>query len=47
MPRRTLEDNIRMDLKDMGINMMNWVDLAQERDYWRYLVYATLNLRAP
>ena len=35
MPRRRWEDNIRMDLKEMGINMRNCVDLAQDRDYWR------------
>ena len=44
-PRRRWEDNIRMDLKEMGVNTMNWVDLAQDRDYWRALVNAVLNLR--
>ena len=39
------EDNITMDLKEIGINMRNWVDLAQDRDYWRALVNAVLNLR--
>ena len=38
------EDNIRMDLKEIGVNMMNWIDLAQDRDYWRALVNAALNL---
>ena len=32
-PRRRWEDNIRMDLKEIGINTWNWVDPAQERDY--------------
>ena len=32
-PRRRWEDNIRMDLKEIGINTRNWVDLAQDRDY--------------
>ena len=41
------EDNIRMDLEKIGINAGNWVDLAQDRDYWRVLVNETLNLRAP
>ena len=41
------EDNIRMDLKEIGINLRNWVDLAQDRDYCRVLVNATLNLRVP
>ena len=40
--RRRWKDNIRMVLKD--INTRNWVDSAQDRDYWRALVYATLNL---
>ena len=35
-----------MDLKEMGINMMNWVD-SQSRDHWRVLVNAALNLRVP
>ena len=41
------EDNIRMDLKDLGINTRNWADLTENRDYWRALVNATLNLRVP
>ena len=36
-----------MDLKEMGINTWNWVDSAQDRDYWRALVNAVLNLRVP
>ena len=46
-PRRRWEDNIRMDLKERGINAGNWVDTAQDRDYWRALVNAALNLRVP
>ena len=46
-PRRRWEDNIRMDLKETGINTRNWVDSAQNRDYWRALVNAALNLRVP
>ena len=42
-PRRRWEDNIRMDLE--GINAGNWVDSAQDRNYWRALVNAALNLR--
>ena len=34
-PKRRWEDNIRMDLEDIGINAGNWVDSAQDRDYWR------------
>ena len=46
-PRLRWEDNIRMDLKKMGINIRNWVDSGQARDYWRALVNAALNLRVP
>ena len=46
-PRRRWEDNIRMDLEEVGINAGNWVVLAQDRDYWRALVNAELNLRVP
>ena len=44
-PRRRLEDNIRMELEE--INVGNWVDSAQDRDYWRALTNAALNLRVP
>ena len=43
-PRHRWEDNIRMDLEEIGINVGNW---AQDRDYWRALVNAVLNLRVP
>ena len=46
-PRRRWEDNIRMDLEEIGINVGNWVDSAQDRNYWRALVNAALNLRVP
>ena len=46
-PWRRLEDNIRMDLGEIGINAGNWVDSAQDRDYWRALVIAGLNLQVP
>ena len=46
-PRRRWEDNIRMDLEEIGINAGNWVDSAQDRDYWRAVVNAVLNLRVP
>ena len=44
-PWRRCEDNIRVDLEDIGINLGSWVDSAQDRDYWRALVNAALNLR--
>ena len=43
-PKRRWEDTIRMDLNEMCINTMNWIDAACNRDYWRPLVNATLNL---
>ena len=39
------EDNIRMDLSEICINTKNWVDMTQDRNYWRALVNAALNLR--
>ena len=46
-PRRKWEEKIKMDLEEIGINARNWVDSAQDRDYWRALVNAGLNLRVP
>ena len=46
-PRRRWEDTIRMDFEEIGINAGNWVDSAQDRNYWRALVNAALNLRVP
>ena len=46
-PRRRWEDNIRMYLEEIGINAGNWIDSAQDRNYWRVLVNAALNLRVP
>ena len=46
-PRRRWEENIRIDLKEIGINTRNWVASAQDRDYQRALVNAALNLRVP
>ena len=44
-PRRRWEDNITMDIEEIGINAGNWDDSAQDRNYWRALVNAALNLR--
>jgi hypothetical protein len=41
------KNNIRKNLKEIGINTRNWVDSAQDRDYWGALVNAGLNLRVP
>ena len=46
-PSRSWKDNIRMYLKEIGINAKSSVDLAQDRDYWRDLVNAALNLLVP
>ena len=46
-PRRRWEDNIRMDLEEICINAGNWVDSAQDMNYWRALVNAALNLWVP
>ena len=44
-PRRRWEDNIKMDLKEMGCEGMDWIELSQDRDRWRALVNAVMNLR--
>ena len=45
--RRRWKDDIRMDLEEKRINAGNWVDSAQDRNYWRALVNEPLNLRVP
>jgi hypothetical protein len=46
-PRRRWEDNIKMDIREVGWEDMNWIDLAQDRDRWRAIVNAVMNLRVP
>jgi hypothetical protein len=46
-PRRRWEDNIKMDIREGGCAGMNWIELAQDRDKWRALVNAVMNLRVP
>jgi hypothetical protein len=46
-PRRRWVDNIRMDLGEVGWNDVDWIGLAQDRKWWRALVYSVLNLRVP
>ena len=46
-PRRRWEDNIKMDLLEVGCGGMEWVELAQDRDRWWALMTAVMNLRVP
>jgi len=46
-PSRRWEDNIKIDLQEVGCDGMDWIGLAQDRDRWRMLVNAVMNLRAP
>jgi len=46
-PRRRWVDNIRMDVQEVGCGYMGWIGLAQDRDRWRTLVSAAMNLRVP
>jgi len=45
--RSRWEDNIKMDLQEVGCGNMDWSELAQDRDRWRALVNALMNLRIP
>jgi hypothetical protein len=45
--RRRWENNIKMDLQEVACGGMNWIDLAQDKDKWRALVNAGMNLRVP
>jgi hypothetical protein len=45
--RRRWKNNIKIDLKDVGCGGMDWIELAQERDRWRAVVNAVMNLQVP
>jgi hypothetical protein len=45
--RHRWEDNIKMDLQEMGCGDMDWIELAQDRDRWRALESAIMNLHVP
>jgi hypothetical protein len=44
-PRRRWEDGIRMDLREIGLGGVDWIRLAQDRDWWRAVGNAVINLR--
>jgi hypothetical protein len=46
-PRHRWEDNIKMDLREVGWGGMDWINLAEDRDRWRALVNAVMNCRVP
>jgi hypothetical protein len=46
-PRRRRVDNIKMDLRKIGWNGVDWIDMAQDEDQWRALVDTVLKLRVP
>jgi len=46
-PMRRWKDNIKMDLQELGCEGMGWIDLAPDKDRWRALVYAIMNIRVP
>jgi hypothetical protein len=46
-PRRRWEDNIKMDGQEVGCGGMDWINVAWDRDRWRALVNAVMNLRVP
>jgi hypothetical protein len=46
-PRRRWIDNIKLDLLEIGVNVVDWIGLAQDRYRWRALVNSVMNLRVP
>jgi hypothetical protein len=46
-PTHRWEDNIKMDLREVGFGVVDWIGLARDRDRWRALVNAVMNLRVP
>jgi hypothetical protein len=46
-PRRRWEDSIKMDLQEVGCEIMDWIELVQDRDRWRALINAVMNVLVP
>jgi hypothetical protein len=46
-PRRRWDDNMKLDLQEVGCGGMQWIDLSQDRDRWREIVNAVMKLRVP
>jgi len=46
-PRRRWDDNIKMDIQEVGCGGMEWIELAQDRDRWQAIVTAVMNLQVP
>jgi hypothetical protein len=46
-PRRRWEDNIKLDLQEVGCGGVDWIDMAQDRDRWLAIVNTVMNLRVP
>jgi hypothetical protein len=46
-PRRRWEDNIKMNLQEVGCGGMDWIEVTQDRDRWRAIVNAVMKLRVP
>jgi hypothetical protein len=46
-PRRRWVDNIKIDVREIGWDGMDWIDLAQDSDQWRAVVNTVMNLRVP
>jgi hypothetical protein len=46
-PRHRWEDNIRLDLQELGCGSMDWIGLAEDKDRWQALVNVVMNLRVP